>query len=139
MDDATAFRLFHTMSSQISFVCIFLAGFSAAILGSFVSQRENSNLSKAIIISLLVATCTLLVSLFILTDIFIHTTEGYPTNKTKEDLQGQFGQSMVALMFGLTSFLTFISLSGWLSSRRMGIFTTIMGIATFIALLVVMS
>jgi len=129
----------HTMSSQISLICIFFAGFSAAILASFVTQKEKGRLTKGITLLLLLATCTMLIALFCLTNIFIHTSEGYPSRMNNQELLDQFNQSMMFFMLGLTTFLGFISLTGWLYSRRMGIVTSILAIVTFVLILQAMN
>jgi len=129
----------HTMASQISLICIFFAGFSASIFASFVNQKNQGRLSKAIILLLLLATCTMLVALFILTNIFIHTTDGYPSRMTNQALLDQFNHSMVFFMLGLSTFVGFIGLTGWLYSKRMGIITSILGIVTFVLILSAMT
>jgi len=127
--------LLQEMSTQIILVCTFLAGFSATILSSFVTQKEKSLISNAIILSLLISTCAMLISLFMLTDIYIQTSDGYNSQLSIEDINQQFNKSVTFILLGIVSFLTFISLVGWLNSRWMGVITTIMGIATFITIM----
>jgi len=122
---------FQAMTTQIILICTFLAGFSATILSSFVFQRDKGRISNAIILSLLISTCTMLISLFLLTDIFIQTTEGYNSQLTSEEINQQFNYAVLCILIGVGSFLTFISLIGWINSRWMGIITTILGVATF--------
>jgi len=133
------FSYYHTMSSQVILICTFLAGFSATILGSFVTQKSNKTISKLIILACLMATCLLLITVFFLTNIFIHTTDGYPGKVTRDSLQTQMTMSMIFFGLGVASFLVFVSLSGWLNSRRLGIVTTVMGIGTMIVILMILT
>ncbi len=77
----------------------------------------------------------MLISLFMLTDIYIQTSDGYNSQLSIEDINQQFNKSVTFILLGIVSFLTFISLVGWLNSRWMGVITTIMGIATFITIM----
>jgi len=133
------FSYYHTMSSQVILICTFLAGFSATILGSFVTQESNKTIHKLIILSCLMATCLLLITVFFLTNIFIHTTDGYPGDVSNDSLQSQMTASMLFFIFGVASFLVFVSLSGWLNSKRLRIVTTGMGIGTMITILSILS
>lgn len=134
-----SFEYLHTMSSQVILICTFLAGFSATILSSFVTQKQHSRIRNVIILSLLIATCTMLISMFYLTNIFILTTPGYPQKVSIEALSQQLTICMIFFVFGIAAFLLFISLTGWLNSRNMGMVTSVLGAVTFIFVLSILS
>ncbi len=130
--------MLHTISTQIILICTFLAGFSATILSSFVTKKNTDMISNVIILSLLVSTCAMIISLFLLTNVFILTTEGIKSGLSPAELSDQFNTSVKVVFVGLGAFLTFISLSGWLNSRWMGVITTIIGILTFVTIWLVL-
>lgn len=63
------------------------------------------------------------------------TTEEYPREVIIENLIPFRAIGVFPFLFGITSLLNMISLLGWTKSKRMGIFTTTIGILTLALIL----
>ncbi len=64
------------------------------------------------------------------------TTPGYFEVVTEKDLIVPRAIGMLTLMIGLFSLAAMIALSGWTKSKKMGRFTTIVGILTLLLIIV---
>ena len=67
------------------------------------------------------------------------TTEGYPYTVEQSDFNLPRIVAAVSFLLGILSLSTLIGLSGWTKSKGMGMLTTIVGILTFVAILIVSS
>jgi hypothetical protein len=71
-------------------------------------------------------------SVFALTKVLMMTTDGFPMKMTDGDLKIPSIIGGISLILGIMCLITLISLAGWTKSKRMGQFTTVVGILTFI-------
>jgi len=70
-----------------------------------------------------------------MTKVLMMTTDGFPLKMTEGDLKVPSLIGGMTLLFGIMSLITIISLSGWTKSKKMGRFTTVIGILTLILIL----
>ena len=70
-----------------------------------------------------------------MTSIIVRTTVGYPIKVSGDDLMFPRLIGFVSFLFGIISLISIISLSGWTKSKKMGQFTTIIGILSLILIL----
>lgn len=70
-----------------------------------------------------------------MTKILMTTTEEYPFKIIENDLTLASTIGSLAFMLGIISLSTVIALSGWTKSKRIGFFTTIIGVLTFLMIL----
>lgn len=131
-----SFEYWNKLASQTILISSLLAGFSITVIANFLVSELNTKLSKYIMISATLAACLFLISVFAFTGIVMMTTEGYPGKVVvQSDLMFPRTTGAITFLFGIASLLTMISLAGWTKSKKMGIFTTIIGVVTFIIIL----
>ena len=125
----------NALAQQLMFISAFLGGFSAAILGTLIVSDIRTKYSRIMVVASVLAAMCFVVTLFGMTSIIFQTTEGYPLEINMERLLTIRIISIVTLMLGLLSFTVSIASSGWLISKKIGRFTTILGIIAFILIL----
>jgi hypothetical protein len=64
------------------------------------------------------------------------TTNGFPFKVENADLALPKIIGFIAFILGIIALSVLIALSGWTKSRKTGIFTTIIGVLTFIVILI---
>lgn len=133
------FEYWHKLSEQIITISSLLGGFSIAIIANLLISDLKTRLFKRIMIAATLAASSLLISVFAFTSIVLKTTEGYPFETTESDLMLPRILGFVFFLLGIFSLIGVIALSGWTKSKKMGIFTTILGIITFVLLIILTS
>ncbi len=122
----------HKIAEQIIVISSLLAGFSIAVVANFVISETKGRLLNRIMLFATTAASLFLIALFSMTNIIMRTTEGYPFNVTADDLLAPKLVGMISFLIGIISLITMISLSGWTKSKKMGIFTTVLGILSLL-------
>jgi len=130
------FEFLNKLAEQTITISSLLGGFSIAVIANVLVSDTNTKLHKYIMISSTLAACFFLVTVFAMTNLLLKTTAGYPIKVVEDDLFLPRIIGVVSFYFGVISLLIFISLDGWPKSKRMGIFTTVIGIITLILTLV---
>jgi len=130
-----SFEYWNKLANQIIVISSLLGGFSIAVIANFLVSDTNTRLTRNIMKSAVLAASFFLVSVFAMTKILMMTTDGFPLKMTEGDLRVPSLIGGVTLLFGVMSLITMISLSGWTKSKKMGIFTTVIGILTLILIL----
>ncbi|MEO0896780.1 MAG: hypothetical protein AAFY71_10305 [Bacteroidota bacterium] len=123
------------LASQIIFISALLGGFSLAVLSSQINLNQENKFRTNMFRSSAIAACLFLISIFSMTKILMMTTEGFPFPVTDANLSSAKIIGILCFVGGIASLIVLISLSGWVKSPKMGRFTTILGIITFILLL----
>ncbi|OEK04947.1 hypothetical protein [Roseivirga misakiensis] len=129
------FDYWNKLAAQLIITCAFLGGFSIAITANLIINKSNDKLHNRILKASTVSSGGFLITIFAFTKILLLTTEGYPFDVTENDINIPRIIGMITYLIGIISILTVIALSGWTKSRKTGIFTTIVGIITFILIL----
>ena len=120
------------IADQIIVISSLLGGFSIAVMANMIIDNSKSRLSNAILKVTAVAASSFLITLFAMTKIVLMTTEGYPLDVDNSDLNTPRIMGISAFIIGLITLSALIALSGWVKSKKVGIFTTVIGIITFI-------
>ena len=129
------FEYWNIFAEQIITISSLLGGFSIAVIANFLVSNLNTKLSKSIMAVSTLAASFFLTTVFAMTNLLMKTTVGYPFKVVDNDLMLPRVVGVIAFYLGIISLLAMISMSGWTKSKRMGRFTTILGIITLILIL----
>ena len=129
------FEYWNIFAEQIITISSLLGGFSIAVIANFLVSNLNTKLSKSIMAVSTLAASFFLTTVFAMTNLLMKTTVGYPFEVVDNDLMLPRVVGVIAFFLGIISLLAMISMSGWTKSKRMGRFTTILGIITLILIL----
>lgn len=125
----------NTLSHQMILTSSLMSGFSMAIVVSLlVYESDNRFINYILKASTICAGC-FLITIFAATKIFLMTTKGYPFNVEANDITFPRIIGGMTYMLGIICLSVVIMLSGWTKSRSLGIFTTIVGVLTFLLIL----
>ncbi len=133
-----SFEYYQQLAAQSLFICALLSGFSLTVLVATLEKKSGNGIMNWMFGSAAMATTLFLISIFAFTAVYLKTTEGYPFPVSEDDLH--FPRIVGALSFFLanTALLSIVALSGWIKSKKMGWFTTILSIIALIMLLILM-
>ena len=126
------FEYWNKLAEQVIMISSLLGGFSIAIIANFLVSDLNTKLSKSIMTVSTLASSFFLITIFAMTNLLMKTTVGYPFKVTDNDLMLPRAVGVIAFFIGILSLLVMISMSGWTKSKKMGRFTTTLGIITTI-------
>tara|TARA_B000000557_G_C20625246_1_gene379874 strand:+ start:170 stop:586 length:417 start_codon:yes stop_codon:yes gene_type:complete len=129
------FEYWNILAEQIVTISSLLGGFSIAVIANFLVSNLNTKLSKSIMAASTLAASFFLTTVFAMTNLLLKTTGVYPFEVVDNDLMLPRVVGVIAFFLGIISLLAMISMSGWTKSKRMGRFTTILGIITLILIL----
>jgi hypothetical protein len=129
------FEYWNKLADQTITISSLLGGFSIAVIANLLVSNLNNRLSKTIMVVSTLAACFFLITVFAMTNLLMKTTVGYPLKVVDSDLMLPRIVGVIALFFGIISLLAMISMAGWTKSKRMGRFTTIVGIITLMLIL----
>lgn len=130
----------NSLADQTMLISALLGGFSIAIVANIIVSDKNNKLTNRLLKTATVSASCFLVSVFAMTKILMMTTEGgYLKNVTANDFLLPRIIGIVTFMIGLVALSILISLSGWTKSRKTGIFTTVIGVATLLLIFVTMT
>ncbi len=129
----------NTLANQTILISALLSGFSIAIVANILVSDKNDKLINRILKLGTISAGCFLVSVFAMTQISMITTPGgYIKNVTINDFLIPRIIGLFTFMIGLLALSAIISLSGWVKSKRTGIFTSTIGILTLILILLTM-
>jgi len=126
------------LASQLITISSLLSGFSIAVIANLLINETNTRITNSILKMTTIASGCFLVSVFAMTKILMMTTEGYPIKIVDNDLTFPKLIGFSTFIIGIISLSIVIGLSGWTKSRKIGIFTTIIGVLTFLLILTTM-
>ena len=116
-----------------------MSGFSIAVVANLLVSDKNEQLTNIILKAATLAAGCFLVSVFAMVNIVMTTTPGgYLQEVSVNDFQISRTVGLLTFMIGLFALTTMIALSGWTKSKKVGRFTTIVGILTLILIFVTM-
>ncbi len=130
-----SFEYLNKIASQIIMISSLLGGFSLTVMANLLVNKSDDKVLNMILKATIIAASSFLISVFAMTSIIMRTTEGYPFAVTSDALNFYRIVGVVLFMIGLISLSVLIALSGWVKSKKTGIFTTIVGIITFILII----
>ena len=123
------------IASQIIVISSLLSGFSIAMIANLLINEKKTKILNLIFKTTIITASSFLIAVFSMTNIILKTTDGYPLEVTPQELNFPRIIGITAFMIGLISLSILISLSGWTKSRKTGIFTTVVGVLTFILII----
>ncbi len=126
------------LAKQIAFISSFLGGFSVTLLGALILSDKDGRLLRVLTVSTATASLAFIVSVAAMTQMIMVTTEGYPFPVDQGQLFSSRLVGTLALLVGMMASIVTISLSGWVRSKKLGIFTTVLGSLTMIAMFLFM-
>ncbi len=129
------FEYWNKLAEQTITISSLLGGFSIAVIANFLVSDLNTKLSKSIMVVSTLAASFFLITVFAMTNLLMKTTVGYPFKVVDNDLLPPRVVGVITFFLGIISLLTMISMSGWTKSKKMGRFTTILGIISLILIL----
>lgn len=133
------FEYWNKLADQIITISSLLGGFSIAVIANILISDTNTRLLKNIMIAATLSASLFLVTVFAMTKLLMMTTNGYPMKVIESDLILPRIFGMISFLLGIISLITMISLAGWTKSKKMGRFTTAIGILTFIVILMMLT
>ncbi len=134
-----SFEYWNKLAEQIITISSVLAGFSIAVIANFLVSETKTRLTNNIMLASTLAASFLLVTIIAMTKLLMMTTDGYPAKVIDNDLLLPRIIGVISFLIGIISLLTMISMAGWTKSRKMGIFTTILGILTFLLIMIMLT
>lgn len=134
-----SFEYWNKLADQTILISSLLAGFSIAVIANLLVSELNTRLSKSIMIASTLAASLLLFTVFAMTKLMLMTTSGYPFPVTSQDLIFPRTAGAISFYLGIMSLITVISLAGWTKTKKMGRFTTAVGILTFLLIVIMTS
>lgn len=123
------------LAGQLITISSLLSGFSIAVIANLLVSDLNNRITNNILKATTIASGCFLITVFAMTKILMMTTEGYPLEIIEGDLALPKTIGSLAFLLGIVSLSIIIALSGWTKSKRIGIFTTIVGTFTFLMIL----
>lgn len=128
------------LGKQTLLITSLLSGFSITVVANLLVSDRNDKLTNRILKTATLSAGCFLVSVFAMVNIIMTTTPGgYIKEVSLDDFLVARTVGMATFMIGLFSICAMISLSGWTKSRKVGIFTTAIGIITLLLIFVTMT
>ncbi len=134
-----SFEYWNKLASQLLTISSLLGGFSIAVIANLLVSELNTRLSKSIMVAATLAACFLLINVFAMTSLILKTTEGYPIKVIESDFEFEQILGMLTFFLGMVSLIVVISLAGWTKSKKMGLFTSGIGVLTLLLILVLLT
>ena len=128
------------LAKQIILISSLLSGFSITVVANLLVSKKNDKLANRILKSASLSAGCFLVTVFAMVQIsMMTTTGGYLKDVAAKDFIVPRIIGMLTFMIGLLSLTAMISLSGWTKSKKVGRFTTIIGILALILIFITMT
>jgi len=130
----------NSLANQVILISALLSGFSIAIVANVIVSDNKNKYVDRILKTATIAAGSFLVTLFAMTKISLLTTPGgYMKNITENDFMMPRIIGIITFMIGLFALSALIGYSGWIKSKKIGIFTTIVGGVTLLLILLTMT
>lgn len=128
------------LAKQTLLIASLLSGFSIAVVANLLVSDKNDKLTNRILKFATLSAGCFLVSVFAMVQIVMITTPGgYIKNVSIDDFQIARIIGLSTFMLGLFALSTMIALSGWTKSKKVGIYTTTVGILTLLLIFATMT
>ncbi|CAL2094278.1 conserved membrane protein of unknown function [Tenacibaculum sp. 190524A02b] len=128
------------LAKQTILISSLLSGFSITVVANLLVSDKNNKLFNRILKSATLSAGCFLITVFAMMQISMITTPGgYLKNVTENDFLVPRIIGVIAFFIGLFSLSTMISLSGWTKSKKVGIYTTVIGILTLLFILITLT
>jgi len=130
----------NSLANQIILISSLLCGFSLTIVANLIiSDKSNDKVLNRLLKTATIAEGCFLVTVFAMTRVLMATVpRGYLKNVTENDFLFPRIIGTISFIIGVFSLSFLISLSGWTKSKKVGIFTTLVGIVAILLILFTM-
>ena len=130
----------NSLANQMILISSLLSGFSITIVANLIISEKADKLTNRLLKTATISAGCFLVALFAMTKISMTTTPGgFLQNVTEDDFLLARIIGMFTFMIGLFALSFLIALSGWTKSKRMGIFTTVVGVISLLLILITLT
>ena len=129
------FEYWNQLANQLITISSLLSGFSIAITANLLVNDVNNPITNNILKTTTIASGCFLITVFAMTKILMMTTAGHPVHITMNDITMPRIIGIIAFVLGIVALSLVIALSGWTKSKKMGRFTTSVGVITFLMIL----
>lgn len=119
---------FKFIAEHLAFISVFLGGISATILGTIILHKKESKILNAMIIGLSLAAVSFIVAVIGMNKIQVILEPNYPFYGKEGLLDFPRLVGVLSFYIGIFSLLTVIGLTGWMKSRKIGVFTAAIAI-----------
>jgi len=127
------------LAKQTILISSLLSGFSITVVANLLVSDKNDKLTNRILKSASLSAGCFLVTVFAMVQISMMTTAGgFLKNVIANDFIVPRIIGMLTFAIGLLSLTAMISLSGWTKSKKVGRFTTTIGVLTLLLILTTM-
>ena len=126
------------LANQILLISALMGGFSLAVLASLLDSSNSSRLMSRIFKAAALSAASFLIAIFAMTDIIMRTTKGFPFGTNSTDLDFPRVAGILGFLVGLFSLIFLIALSGRVKSRKLGKFTSVLGIISCLIVLILL-
>jgi hypothetical protein len=120
------------IANQLIVISSLLGGFSIAVLANLLVTKSEERIFHILLKITTIAAACFLITVFAMTKIVMMTTEGYPLKFDLSELNFPKVVGFGSFMLGVISLSLIIAFSGWTKSKRIGVFTTIIGVITLL-------
>lgn len=125
------------LAKQLILISSLLSGFSITVVANLLVSDKNDTLTNRILKAATLSTGCFLVSVFATVQIAMITTPGFPMKEvTENDFLIPRIIGIICFIVGLLSLTAVVSMSGWTKSKKVGRYTTFIGVLTLILILV---
>ena len=126
------------LANQLIVISSLLSGFTIAVIANLLVSETNTRLSRIIMVAAVLAASFFLITLFTNTRVLLMTTNGYPFKITEQRLINYSSIGSISFYLGMMSLIAIVALAGWTKSKKTGIFTTIVGVLTFLFIFLIL-
>ena len=124
------------LADHTIFISALLGGFSLTVLVMLLNQEKRTRVYTAVFCAATIGVSCFLISIFSMTNILMKTTEGYPLPVSPEDLTISRILGILCFYLGLIAVNALIGLVGWMQSKWLGWFTTLIAIIVLMSIFV---
>lgn len=127
------------LSRQMLFISALLGGFSLTVVVMLMQNKDMGRLMMNLFRLAIVSTGSFLLAIFSFTRIIILTTEGCPLPLPSRDFNMPRTVGSLCFLLGILAVILILVLAGWTKSKKMGWFTTVIGIVMLLGIFTMMS
>ncbi len=126
------FEYWNQLANQTILISSLLSGFSITVIVSLLVSDKANRLTNFMLIIATLAASSFLIAVFAMTRVVLMTTEGYPIQVSSKDLFYPRVTGSMCFFLGILFLILVISMAGWIKSKKVGLITSMIGLATLI-------
>jgi len=131
-------EFYNKLASQTMFISALMGGFSLAVIVTLLETESSDEVLIKVFKAAIISAASFLISIVAMTKVWAMTTSGFPLPISGDDTLIPRLIGLVFFVVGLISLVFIIIFSGRTKSKKLGKFTTIVGIISLIFMLSMM-